>query len=180
MIRHRCAYSTQPERTGPAQLEAALDAGEIDAYFDVWDAHGGDLPADYRDGRRTVLLICSARELPELEQLSTRPSHLIELAATEENRKIVEVTASGLTLYHAAAVAPDVPADRVATLQKAVHDVLQDDEVQAAAKFAGIGLQSTGESGAAQKDLAQQILATPADVRARLQSVLGTQDRQGT
>jgi tripartite-type tricarboxylate transporter receptor subunit TctC len=162
---------------GAAQLEAALEAGEIDAYFDVWDARGGEAPPQFKEGKRVALLIASAVDLSELDHLPYRVPRLRELAATDENRALVDITTLGISLYHAVLLAPGVPAERLTALQEAFRAMLQNDDVRSAASYAGIGLTPGGETGAAQLDVAKRILSAPESVRTRLQRIMTAQDR---
>lgn len=130
---------------GPASAKIAMMRGEVEALSLPWSALRAENPEWLRD--KTVnLLLQTGDKNPGLEHLP----RMVDLAKTDDARKVLEIFASPSVVGRAFAAPPGVPRERVAILRAAFAAMLKDQAFLAdAAKInfdldpmAGVELQS--------------------------------------
>jgi tripartite-type tricarboxylate transporter receptor subunit TctC len=107
---------------GPASAKIAMMRGEVDALSLPWSALRAENPEWLRD--KTVnLLLQTGDKNPGLEHLP----RMIDLAKTDDARKVLEIIASPSVVGRAFAAPPGVPSERVAALRAAFMAMLKDE-----------------------------------------------------
>jgi tripartite-type tricarboxylate transporter receptor subunit TctC len=121
---------------GSAQITLAIERGEIDGLAAwCWECLKAQKPDWVRDGKARVLLQMSLEGAPELDR--QKVPTLADIATTEEQRAIIRLVFGGVTMARPFGTAPGVPAERLATLRKAMMAVVNDKELVAEAEKAG-------------------------------------------
>jgi tripartite-type tricarboxylate transporter receptor subunit TctC len=153
---------------GTPQIRLAMDAGEVDGFFNAWESTKLTNWADVEAGNWIVLLQVTDRAHPDLPTVAT----LGDVARTAEQLQLLRYGVVVPSLFtRPFAVAPGVPAIRVRALREAFAKALTDEE------FLG-----TAEKGRLTVDpqtaddiqrLMEEYFTMPEDVKARLQSLLG-------
>jgi tripartite-type tricarboxylate transporter receptor subunit TctC len=107
---------------GPASAKIAMMRGEVEALSLPWSALRAENPEWLRD--KTVNLLLQTGDInPGLEHVP----RMIDLAKSEDARKVLEIFASPSVVGRAFAAPPGVPRERVETLRKAFVAMLKDD-----------------------------------------------------
>jgi tripartite-type tricarboxylate transporter receptor subunit TctC len=114
---------------GPATAKIAMMRGEVEALSLPWSALRAENPEWLRD-KQINLLLQTGDKNPGLEHLP----RMVDLAKTEENRKVLEIFASPSVVGRAFVTTPDVPRERVEILRRAFTAMLKDPEFLADAK----------------------------------------------
>lgn len=114
---------------GPASAKIAMMRGEVEALSLPWSALRGENPEWLRD-KQINLLLQTGDKNPGLEQLP----RMVDLAKTDDARKLLEIFASPSVVGRAFVVPPDVPRERVDVLRNAFMEMLNDDAFLADAK----------------------------------------------
>jgi tripartite-type tricarboxylate transporter receptor subunit TctC len=124
---------------GPASAKIAMMRGEIEALSLPWSALRTENPEWLRDKQINLLLQTGERN-PGLEQLP----RMVDLAKTDDARKVLEIFASPSVIGRAFAAPPDVPPERVAQLRAAFAAMLEDEEFRADARKISFDLDPMG------------------------------------
>ena len=107
---------------GPASAKLAMMRGEVEALSLPWSAVRAENPEWLRD--KTVnLLLQTGDKNPGLETLP----RMVDLAKSEDTRKVLEIFASPSVVGRAFVAPPDVPMERVEVLRSAFIAMLKDD-----------------------------------------------------
>ena len=151
---------------GAAQMELAIEKGEVDGRMGVWQTLKTTQPAWIRD-RKVNFLAQSALE--RSKQLPDTPTY-IELAKTEEGRKIFEFLALQNLTGRAVFAPPGAPPDRVAALRHAFDQAVRDPGMLA--DMAKVGMEIEPTSGEEVQKAVDRMIATPPQIVARMQAIL--------
>jgi tripartite-type tricarboxylate transporter receptor subunit TctC len=152
----------------PASANALLatEKGEIDAAFTSWDT----LKASKRDWieqkRVNILVQFNTKRLAELPDV---PSG-VELAVTDEDRKILEFFISGSEVGRSFLTTPGVPAERLKLLRTAFMAMARDEEFRSDLARSKADLNPM--AGEEVQEMIQAVTRTPRAVIARMQAVL--------
>jgi tripartite-type tricarboxylate transporter receptor subunit TctC len=130
---------------GPASAKIAMMRGEVEALSLPWSALRAENPEWLRD-RQINLLLQTGDQNPGLEHLP----RMVDLARSDDVRKVLEIFASPSVIGRAFVAPPDVPRERVAVLRTAFAAMLKDEAFLADARkinfdldpMAGADLQS--------------------------------------
>jgi tripartite-type tricarboxylate transporter receptor subunit TctC len=114
---------------GPASAKLAMQRGEIDALSLPWSALRSENPEWLREKKINILLQAGDKNRG-LEHIP----RMVDLAKTEENRKVLEIFASPSVVGRAFVTTPDVPRERVDILRSAFVAMLKDEAFLADAK----------------------------------------------
>ena len=116
---------------GSGQLNLAMERGEVDGRNNSWTSIKSTKPNWIKDKLIHVLVYSG----PKQDDLPGVP-HFLELIQNPEDRAVARVVTTGGSLGRPFAVAPGVPADRVAALRAAFDKMLKDPEfIQDATKL---------------------------------------------
>jgi tripartite-type tricarboxylate transporter receptor subunit TctC len=107
---------------GTADSRLAMERGEVHALSMPWSLlkiEGAEL---LRDKKINLLLQTGAEKNPEIQQVP----NMIDLARTDEERKVLELFSSPATIGRSVLAPPGVPAERVAELRAAFTASMKD------------------------------------------------------
>ena len=120
---------------GGGTINTAMERGEVQGRMNSWSSLKLTKPSWISEQQVYVV----AQSGPKAKDLPGVPT-LEEIAATDDDRKIIELAVSGTYLGRPLATAPDVPVERVAALRKAFLDTLRAPEFIADAEKARVDL----------------------------------------
>jgi tripartite-type tricarboxylate transporter receptor subunit TctC len=109
---------------GPATAKIAMERGEVEAMSLPWPVLQAENPEWLRDKKINLLLqtgLEKNRTLPDLPRM-------VDLAGTEENRKVLEIFALASVVGRSFVAPPGVPKDRVEELRAAFMAMVKDSE----------------------------------------------------
>ena len=109
---------------GPPAAKIAMQRGEVEAMAQPWPVIRRENAEWLRD-KKINLLVQTGDRNQGLEQLP----RMMDLAKSEENRKILEIFAAPSFIGRSFVTPPNVPADRVALLRNAFDSMLKDSGV---------------------------------------------------
>ena len=151
---------------GAAQMELAIEKGEVDGRMGVWQTLKTTQPGWIREHKVNFLAVSA---LERAKQLPDTPT-FIELAKTDEAKKIFEFMALQNLTGRAVFAPPGTPADRVAALRRAFDKAVTDPGMLAYMAKAGMEIEAT--SGEEVQKAVARLIATPPQIVARMQSIL--------
>jgi tripartite-type tricarboxylate transporter receptor subunit TctC len=114
-------FKLVPGYVGGAPVRLAMERGEVHGFCGQYESWTMGAPEWVRDGKLTHLVQFTSKRQREMPDTPTAA----ELGRTDEERQILSLLEAGPE-DRAAAVAPGVPADRVAALEKAYMATLAD------------------------------------------------------
>jgi tripartite-type tricarboxylate transporter receptor subunit TctC len=107
----------------------AVERGELQGNSTPLSSITIGKPAEYKEGKIRVLAQFGSKRLPELASVPTG----IELAKTDLTRRVLDLYGLKFAAAYPFMLPPEVPAERVAALQKAFDDTMKDPEFLAEA-----------------------------------------------
>jgi tripartite-type tricarboxylate transporter receptor subunit TctC len=144
---------------GGNAIDIALERGEVlGRAGQSWDGWKQTRPAWVKDKKLNVLVQIGqerAKDLPDVPLLT-------DVADNEQKRQILALYSNGVALGRPLAVAPGVPADRVATLRAAFRATMNDPKFIETAAKAGIVLHPI--YGEQLQSIVTEMLAAPRDI----------------
>ena len=150
----------------PGQNEAylAMERGEVDGFPSLFYNTLNATRPNWRTERNVKLILQYGLEKePALPDV---PSAL-DLAATEDDRQLLRAGLAMVTMGRPYLMPPDVPAERVAIMRKAVEDTFEDPEFLAEADRLALGVE-TPRTGAQVQRLLEEAYRAPPNIVARL------------
>jgi ABC-type phosphate/phosphonate transport system substrate-binding protein len=144
----------------------ALEEGEVEGNAgDTWFSGAGRTFDWYKDGTIRVLVQIGTRtsDLPNVPLL-------VDLAANDDDRKLLEFFSSPYTIGKPTAVGPKVPPERVAALRAAYQATMSDPEFLADAQKLGVDIAPV--SGAELAALMERIKEFPPPLLARARDAI--------
>jgi tripartite-type tricarboxylate transporter receptor subunit TctC len=152
--------------TSAPEMELAAEKREVDGRMAVWQTLKIVKP-DWIKENKVRFLAQSVFE--RSRQLPDTPT-FIELAKTEEAKKIFEFMAlqnmTGRTIF----VAPGVPSDRVYALRRAYDASVKDTVMLAELERAGMEIESS--TGEEVQDVVRRMIGTPPEIVTRMRKLL--------
>lgn len=150
---------------GTTPITLAMERGEIQgrvgSYY-IWEASKPDW---LRDGKLVFLAQDGLTRNPALPNVPLYE----DLVSTPDEKAIMRFMSYPVATSRALAVAPGVPADRVAALRKALMDTLADPELLAAAKKRHMDI--TAKDHKYVESVIAEMYATPPALIARMKSI---------
>lgn len=107
---------------GGADINLAIERGEVDGRATTWDSWPASYPDWLRDKKIVHLLQLGPRKLPEIGD----DVPLLRELVNGEQRTIVDFVGLSLSLGRSVYAPPGTPADRVAALRTALTETVQD------------------------------------------------------
>ena len=124
-----------------ASIDLAMEAGEVESRSgNSYDSLRSDHPDWLREGKVNILVQVGAkraREMPDVPLMH-------ELARTPQERAILVLLSSAVTVGRPVFLPPETPADRVAALRKAFDATMQDPAFLEETKKLGLEIEPTG------------------------------------
>jgi tripartite-type tricarboxylate transporter receptor subunit TctC len=156
-----------PAYAGQTEYYLAMTRGETDGLFMSGWSGPNKMQAqeDEKQGRTRYFVQITDKRHPDFGDVPT----IMELLKTDEERRMIEVILSRLTLGRPFIAPPDVPADRLAVLRAAFKAAVDDPDFRAEAARQGTAVDPIyGEEAQA---MLAKVLATPDDVVQKLRKV---------
>jgi tripartite-type tricarboxylate transporter receptor subunit TctC len=151
---------------GAAEMEYAIERREVDGRAAVWQTLNTTQPSWIRDKKVRIIAQSVLQRAPQLPDTPT----YIELAKTDEGKKMFEFMALQNVTGRAIFAPPGVPADRVIALRRAFDAVVKDPTMLSELTRAGLVIEPT--SGEELQEIVRRMIATPSDVIARMRKLL--------
>jgi tripartite-type tricarboxylate transporter receptor subunit TctC len=153
----------------PGQNDAflAMERGELDGYPSVfYSALTSTRPNWLRDKQAKAIVQYGPERLKELPDVPFAP----DLLTNEDDKLLMNAAFAPQALGRPLLMPPNVPADRVAAMRKALADTFTDKEFQADAEKIGL-IVNAPKSGEQLQDVIAKAYATPSRVVERLQKL---------
>lgn len=122
--------------TGSAEVELALERGEVDGGFGFWWEIERRRPEWISERKVYPLYVVYNQRIAELPDIPTT----IELASTDEGREIMKLLASTTAIGRSIFTTAGVPDDRVAQLRNAYQTMLTDADFESDMNKSGLRL----------------------------------------
>jgi tripartite-type tricarboxylate transporter receptor subunit TctC len=155
---------------GGAELEKAIETGEIDGRCGwSFDAAKASQPSWFSEKKINVLVqlgLHKSKELPDVPLI-------VDLGKTHEQRQMLKFVFSRQEIGWPFTAPPDIPEDRKLALRQAFEETLRDPEFLDDARKLGLDVNLI--TGPAVENLIDEIYRTPADVVAKVRSLLTPQ-----
>jgi len=152
--------------TGAADMELAIERGEVEGRAAVWQTLHISQPRWFKEGKVRIIVQSVLKRAPQLPDTPT----YIELAKTDEARKIFEFLALQNVTGRTLIAPPGVPKDRVAALRRAFDATAKDPVFLSEMTRAGMVIEpSTGEEVQA---VVARMIGTPPDIVGRMRKLL--------
>ena len=143
---------------GTREITLAIEKNEVHGLCGFsWSSLQAQKPDWIKSGFIRVIVQEHDKGNPEINKMGVPLA--VDFATSPENRKIMELIYSSETFGRPYLTAPDVPAERVATLRKAFMGTMADKELLADAQRIGLSIDPI--SGEDLQRLAADIFATP-------------------
>lgn len=151
---------------GAAEMENAIERGEVEGRAATWQTLHATQPSWIKDGKVRIIIQSVLKRAP---QLPDTPSY-IDLAKTDEARKIFEFLALQSITGRTLVAPPGVPKDRVTALRRAFDAVVKDPVMLSELTRAGMVIEPN--SGEEVQEVVRQMIATPPEIVARMRKLL--------
>ena len=154
---------------GTADVRLALDSGEVDGFFNTWTSSKVTSLDKMKSGEWVVLAqLC---EKPMKDLIIPNVPTIPQIARSEEQRMLLKYgTSTPNDFGKVYILPPGTPADRAQALEVAFESAMKDKELLAEAEKGRLDFDPL--FGSAVHKLVTEFLGMPADVKAKLQTVL--------
>lgn len=122
---------------GTAAGNHAMEAGEVEGMFNIWEGMKSINAQWLRDGKLNLIVQFVLQRHPELPQVPA----IVEAAKTEQQRQVLRLFLSTAEVGRAIMMPPDVPAERVKAIRDGFAAMLEDPEFKADAAKQKLELQ---------------------------------------
>ncbi len=143
---------------GSAEVMLAIHRGEADMFSGSWHVWRATQQAGLKDGSLIPVIQGGLTRTRDLKHVPL----MQELVSDARTKKIIEFISAGSAIGRALIAPPGVPAERIATLQKAFDQMVQDQAFIADAEKRNLDLEA--EPGAAVQGYSEAIAKAPKDV----------------
>jgi tripartite-type tricarboxylate transporter receptor subunit TctC len=156
---------------GTADVRLALDSGEVDGFFNTWTSSKVTSLDKMKSGEWVVLAqLC---EKPMKDLIIPNVPTIPQIARSEEQRMLLKYgTSTPNDFGKVYILPPGTPADRAQALETAFERAMKDKELLAEAEKGRLDFDPL--FGNTVHKLVTEFLGMPADVKAKLQTVLKT------
>jgi tripartite-type tricarboxylate transporter receptor subunit TctC len=152
--------------TGAADMELAIERREVDGRAAVWQTLHISQPQWFKEGKVRIIVQSVLKRAPQLPDVPT----YVELAKTEEARRIFEFIALQNVTGRTLIAPPGVPKDRVTALRRAFDAVLKDPVMLSEMTRAGMVIEAT--TGEEVQAVVERMIATPPGIVDRMRKLL--------
>ena len=151
---------------GAAEMEIAIERGEVDGRAATWQTLNATQPTWIKGGKARIVIQSVLKRAPQLPDTPT----YIELAKTDEGRRIFEFLALQNSTGRTLIAPPGVPKDRVTALRRAFDAVVKDPVMLSELTRAGMVIEpNTGEEVQA---VVERMIGTPPEIVATMRKLL--------
>lgn len=152
---------------GQNEVYFAMERGEVDGFPSLfYNTLNATRPAWRKEKNIKLLLQYGLERQPELPDVPTA----LDLVTDPEDRLLLQAGLAEVTLGRPYLMPPDVPADRVAAMRKALEDTFKDPRFVADGTRMALGV-NTPRSGAQVQKLIQDTYRMPPNIVARLRKL---------
>jgi tripartite-type tricarboxylate transporter receptor subunit TctC len=153
---------------GGNEINLAMEKGEVAVRgSNAWGAWKATRADWLRDKKINILVQIGLHKAPDLPDVPL----MMDLATNDADRAVMKLLSASVEVGRPLFVAPGVPAERVKALRDAFNTMVKDPVFIETAKREGFDISpSTGEE---MQKVVQDIIATPKDITARLQQIIG-------
>ena len=151
---------------GAAEMENAIERGEVDGRAAIWQTLNATQPTWIKDGKVRIIVQSVLKRAPQLPDTPT----YIELAKTDEARRIFEFMAFQNVTGRTLVAPPGVPKDRVTALRRAFDAAVKDPVMLSELTRAGMVIEPT--SGEEVQAVVERMIATPPEIVAKMRKLL--------
>jgi tripartite-type tricarboxylate transporter receptor subunit TctC len=151
---------------GAAEMENAIERGEVDGRAAVWQTLNTTQPSWIKDGKVRIVIQSVLKRAPQLPDVPT----YIELAKTDEARRIFEFIAFQNVTGRTLVAPPGVPKQRIAALRRAFDAAVKDQVMLS--ELTRAGLEIDPSSGEEVQDVIGRMIATPPEIVAKMRKLL--------
>jgi tripartite-type tricarboxylate transporter receptor subunit TctC len=151
-----------------AEMNLAIDRKEVDGRGSwSWSAFRNDGMPRVARGELNMLVQMGTSKIPQLPQVPL----VMDLAASPEQRQVLDVLLAAQAMAWPLFAAPEVPAERVALLRRAYLAMLKDDATLGDARKTGVDIDPV--SGTVIGEMLARVYATPPAVVAKAKVLSG-------
>ncbi len=155
---------------GGGEINLAIESGEVQGRCGwSWSGVKSQRPGWLKDRQINLLVQMGLQKASDLPDIPL----ILDVAKSDEQRKILEVINSRQEFAWPFAAPPDIPADRAQALRNAFAATMKDPEFLADAKKIHIDVNPI--SGAAVEKLITDVYGTPEAILAKVRSIITTQ-----
>jgi tripartite-type tricarboxylate transporter receptor subunit TctC len=151
---------------GAAEMENAIERGEVDGRAAVWQTLNATQPNWINEGKVRIIVQSVLKRAPQLPDTPT----YIELAKTDEAKKIFEFLAFQNVTGRTLIAPPGVPKDRVAALRRAFDAAVKDPVMLS--ELTRLGMQIEPSAGEEVQSVVERMIATPPEIVAKMRKLL--------
>ena len=152
---------------GGNDINLAMERGEVAGRgSNSWASWKGTRPDWLRDRKINILVQIGLAKAPDLPDVPL----LADLAANEEDRKVLQLLSAPSGIGRPIFTTPGVPAERVKALRDAFDATVKDPRFVEEAQKSGLDLDPV--SGEALQKIVEGIIATPKPIADRLASII--------
>ena len=153
---------------GGAEINIAIERGEVHGRSTTWDSWPGSHPDWLRDKKLVHLVQLGPKKLPEIGE---NVPLFRDLVSSAEQRAIVDFVGLSLTMGRSVYAPPGVPADRVAALRAALVATMKDPAYIAAAKKLALDA-TTWQPGEAIEKVVNEAFSLPPELILRAKAAI--------
>jgi tripartite-type tricarboxylate transporter receptor subunit TctC len=150
--------------TGGTQINLAMERGEVEGRDNSWASWKATKP-DWVKEKKIIVIARAGPKVPDLDAPAVE-----EMAASAEDRRIIELVLSGGQLGRPFAIGPGVPEERVAALRAAFDAVMKDPDFLAEAT--ALSFDVAPIAGEALQSIVERVVSTPKDLASRARRFL--------
>lgn len=150
---------------GGSEINLAMERGEVVGRNNTWSSWKVTKPDWLKNNDISIIAYAG----PQPKDLKGVPS-LEDLARTEDDRKTIRLIIAGTRMGRPIAATPGIPAERVKALRDAFLAVMKDPDFVKEAEGARVDIDPV--SGEELQKVVEDVLATPANLRARAKPFL--------
>jgi tripartite-type tricarboxylate transporter receptor subunit TctC len=150
---------------GTADVMLAMDRGEVEGNSATYDGLMNQHPDWVKTKRVNIVVQYLLTRDPELQDVPT----MVELARTDEERKILRAVSTASEFGKFLLTSPEVPADRIETLRRAFDAMVKDPEYIADAQGQRIGLNPLNGEGL--QNLVEEVADLSPDITEKVKKI---------
>jgi len=153
---------------GGNEVNLAMERGEVNGRgSNSWASWKSTKPDWLRDKKINILVQIGLEKSPDLKDVPL----LMDLAKNEEDRAVLRLLSSPTAIGRPVFTTPDAPADRVKTLRDSFDRMVADPKFLAEAQKENFEIDPV--SGAELQKIVAEIIDAPANVRKKLNEIIG-------
>lgn len=161
-----------PGYDGSSAIQLAIESGEIDGFVTSWHTELATTRDKFESGEWTTLVQSDREPDPTIEEIIPGVPTVYEFTQDQVQEDLMFFgtgTPRGLTRIYF--LPPDVPEERVAAMQQAFDDTMQDPDFLADSEQAGLLIDPL--TGAQVKEGFADLFSMPTDVSDQLKTLIG-------